>query len=240
MANQTPTVGAFLRKGQNVPNRLLRDGIITSDRINAISAEAEICFYRLLVVCDDFGRMDARLPILKAQCYPLRDSTTQTKIESYLAELSEHGLIMRYQDSENKPFLAVDKWEQRQRSRPKYVGPMDDGCTPIVGNLSDNCRTDVGLGKGKGKGKGATSRAGRELHAYPQDWKPSEKTAENLVREFNLAPEDVDRYVDAFRDRCLARGYRYADFDAAFRNCVKDDWPKYRINGAIGRIRSIV
>lgn len=65
------------------------------------------------------------------------------------------------------------------------------------------------------------------------DWVPASKTTEKLAREFGLrVPEDVDRYVSAFRDACKAKGYRYADFDAAFRNCVRQDWPKLR-NGKI-------
>jgi NADH:ubiquinone oxidoreductase subunit E len=52
---------------------------------------------------------------------------------------------------------------------------------------------------------------------------------EKLCREFGLVPEDVDRYVAAFHDICKAKAYRYADFDAAFSNSVRQDWPKYRV-----------
>ena len=211
-----------------MPNRLLRDGITTSDRIESLSCEAEVCFYRLLVVCDDYGRMDARIPIIKAQCFPLRDSATHEKIERWLTELAIAKLIMRY-THDGKPLLAIDKWEQRVRSRAKYAGPTDDGCVPLVGQLSDNCQTDVRLGKGKGKGKGATSRQGRELRSLSPDWRPSHDTVSALSAEFHLrVPDDIDRYIAAFRDACTAKGYEYKDFDAAFRNCVRQDWPKLR------------
>jgi hypothetical protein len=63
----------------------------------------------------------------------------------------------------------------------------------------------------------------------PEEWKPKDSTVDKLSREFGLrVPEDVNRYVAAFRDACQAKGYRYADFDAAFRNCVRQDWPKLR------------
>jgi len=215
-----------------LPNRLLREGITTSDKIESLSAEAEVLFYRLLVVCDDFGRMDARLPILKAQCFPLKLSATVEKIEKWLGELCDQGLIVRY-THDSKPLLAVNKWEQRQRSRPKYAGPDEDGSQAFDSQLSDNCQSTDGLGKGRGKGRGASSRTSREMRAYPPDFSPSESTTEYLVREYSLAPEDIARYVDAFRDRCLAKGYRYADWDAAFRNCVKDDWPNYRAKGVV-------
>lgn len=206
-----------------MPNRLLRDGITTSDRINALSSDEEVFFYRLLVVCDDYGRMDARPAILKAQCFPLKDSMTGAKIEALLAGLADKRLVVRYQTADGAPLLAVDKWEQRVRSRPRYVGPMDDGCQALVGQLSVICPTNDGLGKGKGKGKGAAKKP------LPDNWVPSEATVEKLRREFGLrVPEDVERYVAAFRDACRAKGYEYADFDAAFRNCVRQDWPRLR------------
>lgn len=210
-----------------MPNRLLREGICTSDTINPLSPEAEIMLYRLLVVADDYGYMDGRVTILKAQCFPLRESATPQKIEVWLRELAKNGLIARYK-LDNKTFLCVNKWEQRVRSRPKYVGPDADGCQPIDGQWAGNGQADDGLGKGKGKGKGATSRPGRELLSLPLQWSPANSTTENLAREFSLAPEDIDAYVGAFRDACSAKGYRYADFEAAFRNCVRQDWPRFR------------
>lgn len=207
-----------------MPNRLLRDGICTSDAINLLSSDAEVMFYRLLVVADDYGFMDARTAILKAQCFPLKESATLSKIEHWLNELSESKIIHRYV-VEGKPFLAVQKWEQRVRSRPKYASPESDGCLPFDGQVSDRSQTYDGLGKGKGKGKGATKKP------LPDGWLPESKTVERLSREFGLVPEDVDRYVAAFTDACKAKAYEYANFEAAFSNCVRQDWPKYR-NGA--------
>jgi len=218
-----------------MPNRLLRDGICTSDLINTLTTEEEVMFYRLLVVADDYGLMDARPAILKAQCYPLRDTATPPKIEQWLAGLADKGLIVRYQH-DGKPYLSVNKWEQRVRSRQKYVGPNADNCQTTAGLLSGECQPSDGLGKGKGKGKGATSRQGRELLPLPDGWKPKSETVGNLSREFGLSvPEDVDRYVAAFHDACASKGYRYKDFDAAFRNCVRQDWPKFRQNGTAGK-----
>ena len=212
-----------------MPNRLLREGICSSDALNAVSAEEEVFFYRLLVVCDDFGRMDARPAILKAQCFPLRESVTFAKLEQWLCALAAKGLIVRYRTADGAPLLQVNKWEQGVRSKPKYACPESDGCLPIDGQLSDKVQTDDGLGKGKGKGKGATSRTGRELLPLPPDWVPSENTIASVSREFGLrVPEDVERYVAAFRDACASKGYTYRDHDAAFRNCVRQDWPKLR------------
>ena len=67
-----------------------------------------------------------------------------------------------------------------------------------------------------------------EKQPLPDGWYPSESTITDLSNEFALRAEDVDRYVSGFRDACAANGYTYKDFNAAFRNCVRQDWPKLR------------
>jgi hypothetical protein len=228
-----------------MPNRLLREGICTSDTLDVLTPEEEVLFYRLLVVSDDYGLMDGRVAIIKAQCFPLKDRATTERIQMWVDGLAQKGLIRRYR-VDGRLFVAIQRWENRIRSKAKY--PQPEGSAEWVDSVcqqsADNCQqsaADGGLGRGKGKGRGASSRTSREMRAYPPDFSPGESTTEYLVREYSLTPEDVARYVDAFRDRCLAKGYRYVDWDAAFRNCVKDDWPKYRTSGIVkSRQMSIV
>lgn len=137
-----------------MPNRLLREGIVDSERINALSAEGERLFYRLLVVADDFGRMDARPAIVRARCFPLMETLSGEKIEKWLAELADKLLIVRYEVG-GRPYLAVGRWEQRVRANAKHPPPPDDIWQTYVGHMSDNCQSIDGLGMGKGKGKGA-------------------------------------------------------------------------------------
>jgi hypothetical protein len=42
-----------------MPNRELREGILTSERINALTFPAEVFYRRLMSVVDDFGRCPA-------------------------------------------------------------------------------------------------------------------------------------------------------------------------------------
>ena len=133
-----------------MPNRLLKEGIVDSVLIDGLTAEEEVFFYRLLVVSDDFGRMDARLPVLKSKMYPLRDDPKLTqKIDSHVRSLVRQGLAVCYQ-VDDKQYLQILKWEQRVRSKGKYP-------SPDCGQLTDICQTNDGLGRGKGKGKGASN-----------------------------------------------------------------------------------
>ena len=124
-----------------MPNRLLKEGIVDSSAIDGLTSEEEVFFYRLLVVSDDFGRMDARLPILKSRCYPLKDGVKLDKIDSHLQSLVRQKLAIRYQ-VDDKPYLQILKWEQRVRSKGKY--PSAD-----CGQMTVISQSDDGLGRGR-------------------------------------------------------------------------------------------
>jgi hypothetical protein len=54
-----------------MPNRVLREGILTSERVNALDWPAEVFYRRLMSVVDDFGRYWAKPELLRAGLYPL-------------------------------------------------------------------------------------------------------------------------------------------------------------------------
>lgn len=108
-----------------MPNRLIKESICTSDTINELTWMQEVCFYRLITVCDDFGRMDARPQILKGRMFPLREDLRSGEILKALNALEDAGLIRRYTVG-GKPFLQVLTWEHHQQIRAKvsrYPGP---------------------------------------------------------------------------------------------------------------------
>ena len=43
-----------------MPNRILKESICRSEEIDSLSWFEEVLFYRLIVICDDFGRYDGR------------------------------------------------------------------------------------------------------------------------------------------------------------------------------------
>lgn len=110
-----------------MPNRILKESICTSEEIDLLTPEQEVFFYRLMVVCDDFGLMDARPAIIKARCYPLK-AVDIKRIQSLLDKLHDVGLIRLY-ESGGKAYLHVTNWEKHQSIRakkPKYPYPQAD------------------------------------------------------------------------------------------------------------------
>lgn len=143
-----------------MPNRLLKEGIVDSPLIDHLTSEEEVFFYRLLVVADDFGLMDARPAILRARCFPLKETLSISKVDAWLNKLVSVGLLARY-EANGQPYVLIGKWEQRQRSRAKYPMPPDGLMPTVDGQMPDKCQTDdrlgLGLGKGRGLGKGAVN-----------------------------------------------------------------------------------
>lgn len=71
-------------------------------------------------------------------------------------------------------------------------------------------------------------RGAKTKRQLPPDWTPSQEVVAALTNEYSWQNGDADKYLSAFKDACASKGYVYADFDAAFRNCVRADWPKLR------------
>jgi hypothetical protein len=218
-----------------MPNRLLKEGIVDSSLIDSLTSEEEVFFYRLLVVSDDFGRMDARLAILKSRCFPLKEFKLD-KIDGWLRSFVRQRLVTMYMVDE-KPYLQILKWEQRVRSKGKYPSP--DGSQPIdevqtfdskVQTFDSKLLTDDGLGKGlgmgmgKGEGKGnGGSRATRLSTDFqlPKDWIEFCKSERPDL--------DAEKTFAEFKDHWIAqagsKGVK-TDWTATWRNWVRRTFAK--------------
>jgi hypothetical protein len=76
-------------------------------------------FYRLLVNCDDYGRMDGRPQILLAKLYPLRvGKIKDTVLAQRLQALERVGLIETY-TVKGRPLIQIKTWADHQQVRNK-------------------------------------------------------------------------------------------------------------------------
>jgi hypothetical protein len=138
-----------------MPNRFIKESICTSETIDKLSAEEERLFYRLIVNCDDYGRMDARPEIIRSKCFPWKVDKIKIKdIELWLSRLHVVELIILYEHYE-KRFLEFLTWHEHQQIRAnksKYPGPNDEGsillsfdinCNQIHGDIAKCDRTRI-------------------------------------------------------------------------------------------------
>ena len=116
-----------------MPSRILKESITTSSSVDSLSWQAECFFYRLLVNCDDFGRMDGRVAVLLARCFPLRIGKIKEKdISDWLAELVKNDFVFIYRNGHE--YLQVKSWDNHQQIRAKRskFPAFDESCHQLI------------------------------------------------------------------------------------------------------------
>lgn len=168
-----------------MPNRILREGITTSEPLSLVSFEAETLFYRLLVKADDFGLLDGRPIIVRANCMPLRD-VTAAQVTEWLRELAEHSLVVPYTVGGN-PYIMVPKFKQRTRNAtPKF--PLPDNCPSIDGHSQPYL----------GVGVGDVVECGNDGAAPPAAQPPAYTLPLNTGEEHPITAEQVREFADLY------------------------------------------
>ena len=121
-----------------MPNRIIRDGILTSDRVNQIADDpaTEVFYRRLHSVVDDFGRYSANPALLRAALYPLRlDKVSESAIAGYITACEAARLLVTYQ-VDGKTFMELADFRQRTRAtHSKY--PARGGHMTVIGQTDD-------------------------------------------------------------------------------------------------------
>lgn len=103
-----------------MPNRILKESICTNEQIDGLTAFEETVFYRLIVNCDDFGRFDGRISVLKGRMFPLKEEKLKLDaLEKAMKSLERAGLVEFYK-VEGKLYLQLTGWKRNQQIRAKY------------------------------------------------------------------------------------------------------------------------
>lgn len=105
-----------------MPTRILREGIVTSERVNSLTFAAEIFYRRLMSIADDYGRYFAHPGILRAGCFPLLLSrVSEADVKQMLSECLAADLIVIYAEK----YLFIRNFRQQTRGKSKFPEPSD-------------------------------------------------------------------------------------------------------------------
>ena len=133
------------REGAAMPNRLIRDGWVESERIDMLSADAERFLIRLCLRADDFGRYHANPSLLRSNLFPLKDDVRSADITFWVAACAKAGLIVCY-EVDSKPFLEILKFGQRTRALVSKFPPKLGDAGQVSGTsqaLAGHPRTET-------------------------------------------------------------------------------------------------
>lgn len=110
-----------------MPNRLLKEGIRTSKKINSLSDFEFRTWAYLITYVDDYGRGSADPELLKGFVFPRRKEVREQDIQKALAALERTGSILLY-DVAGEPYFCFPNWSQHQRiqtKKSKFPAPSD-------------------------------------------------------------------------------------------------------------------
>ena len=124
---------------------MLKESILSSEKFNSLTWFEQSTYIRLILLADDYGRLDGRDVILKSYCYPLDDKVTRSAISKAISHMVNVGLLQKYEVN-NKPYIYFPNFGKYQRLRSKtskYPAPLNgaqnDSCQSHDRHMSDTC-----------------------------------------------------------------------------------------------------
>lgn len=136
------------------------------------------------------------------------------RISVYRLNSSENGIVPKTELS------------RKRNSSENGIVPKTDGNSPENGirNSPEN-GTQI-LKKNLKEPSGKRARENR-LTSLPENFAISSR-----VKAWAEAKghQNLDAYLEFFSGRMRASGKKYVDWDQAFINCIREDWPKLRGN----------
>lgn len=121
-----------------MPNRIIREGLLTSEKVDKLSANEERFYVRLMLKADDFGRHEANPKLLKSVLFPLKDDLRDADMSRELAACERAGLVRCYEVA-SKRYVEITNFGQRTRFKSKCPDPPpSDGSQSLDSPQSDD------------------------------------------------------------------------------------------------------
>lgn len=112
-----------------MPNRILREGILTSPRIVKLGWAEEVFYRRLMSVVDDFGRYYADYGLLRAGCYPRQlNKVSDSDIGKWLQVIADAALVRVYPAQDGERYLQLLDFRQQARAAKSKFPEPRSGC----------------------------------------------------------------------------------------------------------------
>lgn len=220
-----------------MPNRIIKESICVSDSIADLSWFEEVLFYRLIVSCDDYGRFDGRIPVIKNRLFPLKDNLTAKAVSDGINKLASAGLVALY-EFEGKPYLYLPTWNDHQNVRAKkskYPAPEDsvntsvcrciqtDADVPVIQSESESISESEY--EDNAPGENAVRKSTRHKYGQYQNVLLTDEDYAKLQSEF---PHDYSDRIERLSEYMASTGKSYKNHLATIRNWSRNDKPQSR------------
>ncbi len=203
-----------------MPNRLIKDSIRFSEKVNSLTDFQFRLWVSLITYVDDYGRGDARPAVIKGTCFPLRDRITNKDIDAALNALAGAGCVGLY-EVDGKPYLYFPNWQSHQNIRNKksrFPAPENATCNQLQ-SIANNCEqmhANVPVIQSESESESNPNKSARAYHPTVE-----EVAAYCRERKNGIDPEE---FVDFY----ASKGWKVGDQPMKdWEACVRT-WEKRR------------
>ena len=192
-----------------MPNRIIKESLCYSDDVDQLTAFEETVFIRLIVNCDDFGRLDARPNFLKSRLFVTKKGVTEKNIEDAVQKLASVGLIQLYQ-VDGKSFLLFPKWDKHQQMRAqksKYPAP-ETFCNQMISDASECPRNPIQSESESNPNTNTKKAAKPQKHKYGE-YQNVLLSDDDLAKLKAKWPDNYLQKIEQLSQGIEMKGYKY-------------------------------
>lgn len=193
-----------------MPNRMLRDGILSSEAVNSLNWAEEVFYRRLMSVVDDFGRYYASPKLLRAACYPLHiDKVSDSDIGKWLTACVTAALVRVYPASDGKSYLELLNFRQQVRAKNSKFPQMSSACVADATQMSRTSEASAHLDVDED----VDDISGRRFDEFWESWPKNERKQDRK----KCRERWVGKSLDSLADKIIAdvalrkQGKKWAD-----------------------------
>lgn len=107
-----------------MPNRVIRESILDSDRYWSVSQDARQFFFHLMLLADDLGVVSLAPVMLRRRCFD--SPPTEKRLDKLVHELVDVDLLRRF-EVRGIPYGLIPRFRQRlQITKPKFELPPEE------------------------------------------------------------------------------------------------------------------
>jgi hypothetical protein len=211
-----------------MPNRILREGILSSERVALLTWQEEVFYRRLMSVVDDFGCFHANPKLLRSACYPLQiDKVSDADIGKWLASCAEAALVSVYPAPDGKRYLQMLDFRQQTRAKiSKYPAPPSTCIADATQTTSTRVADARLYGDGDGDGDGyEKEKRARPAHVIViEDVDPATVADWTALRKAKRAPVTATAIAGIRREA----GKAGLSMQAVLAMCCERGWTGFK------------
>lgn len=103
--------------------RTIKPELFKDQKLQRRPRDERLLFIGIFSHADDDGRIEGDVALIRSVVFPCDADVSIPKLDKWLANLTEHGFIRRY-EVDGEPYIDLPKWKLHQRIDKPTPSPI--------------------------------------------------------------------------------------------------------------------